>query len=88
MGNRNIIILLCVFLILSITPASAINIADTNYKDDNYTNRTKDKIQEQMDKLKPQIDTLNSDTNSLKVKSNRLNLYGISHGIGVKLLLL
>ena len=71
MGNRNIILLLCVFLILSIIPACAINIAATNYEDDNYNNRTKNKIQEQLDLLKPQIDTINNDTNSLKDKSNR-----------------
>ena len=72
MRNRYVIAMFVVFLIVSLTPASAINIAGINNKVVKNSNPTTDNIQIEIDQLQPELNELNSDMASLNVKADQL----------------
>jgi hypothetical protein len=72
MRSKYVIALFFVFLVVSLTPASALSIVGTNDKAVDNNNPSTDNIQEQMDQIQPQIAILKGESNSLIAKLNRL----------------
>ena len=72
MRNRYAIAIFVVFLIVSLTPASAINIAGINNKVVKNSNPTTEDIQIEINQLQPELNELNNDMASLNVKANQL----------------